>query len=306
MRLGINIPHMGPAAGPEAIAKVARAAEDAGYETLWTTERLLFPVKPRTPYAATPDGSLPDAYRRVIDPLDALTWAAAHTKKIGLGTSVLDMPFYNPVVLARRLTSIDVLSGGRLRVGFGQGWSADEFEATGVNQKTRGAVADEFIQVIKAMWTQNPAEFSGRFFKLPKSYFDLRPVQQPHPSIYFAAFAPASMKRVAMFGDGWLPVAIPAEGMKGMWAGIVQMAKDAGRDTSKMEFVVRANVSISDKPLGEGRWIFTGSKDEVRGDIAACREIGAAEVAFDPSFTSDGLTADGFLTAVEQLRELAA
>jgi len=94
MRLGFNLPHMGPEAGPEAINHVATAAEAAGYETLWTTDRLLYPATPRTPYAGTPDGILPDVYRRVIDPLDALTWAAAATKKIGLGTSILNMPFY--------------------------------------------------------------------------------------------------------------------------------------------------------------------------------------------------------------------
>jgi len=305
MRLGFNIPHMGPAAGPEEIARVAKAAEDSGYETVWTTDRLLYPANPRTPYAGTPDGSLPDIYRRVIDPLDALTWAAATTKKIGLGTSVLDMPFYNPVVLGRRLTSIDVLSGGRLRIGFGQGWSADEFDAAGIDSKTRATRADELVQILHAMWKDNPAEFNGRFYKLPKSHIDLRPVQRPHPPIYFAAFAPGSMKRVALYGDGWLPVAIPADGMKQMWQGILQMAKDAGRDTSKMEFIVRANTAVTDAPLGEGRWIFTGSKDEIRGDIAACRDIGAAEVAFDPSFEAEAQSVSGFLQRLELLRELA-
>ncbi len=242
MRLGFNLPHMGPAAGPEEITRVAKAAEAAGYEGLWTTDRLLYPVNPRTPYAGMPDDTLPAPYRRVIDPLDALTWAAAATKKIGLGTSVLDMPFYNPVTLGRRLTSFDVLSGGRLRVGLGQGWSEDEFEATGIDHKTRGRRANELMQVLHAMWKDNPAEFSGKFYTLPKSHFDLRPVQQPHPPVYFAAFAPASMKRIAQYGDGWLPVAIPPAAMKQMWDGILQMAKDGGRDTSKMEFIVRANI----------------------------------------------------------------
>src|SRR2546428_819000 len=183
MRLGFNLPQIGSVASPEAIARVAKAAEDAGYEGLWTTDRLLYPANPRTPYAGTPDGSLPAPYRRVIDPLDALTWAGAATKKIGLGTSVLDMPFYNPVVLGRRLTSLDVLSSGRLRIGFGQGWSADEFEAVGINSKTRATRADELVQLLHAMWKENPAEFNGRFYKLPKSPIDLRPVQRPHPPI---------------------------------------------------------------------------------------------------------------------------
>jgi probable F420-dependent oxidoreductase len=296
---------MGPAAGPQAITRVAKAAEAAGYETVWSTDRLLYPVNPRTSYAGTSDGSLPDVYRRVIDPLDALTFAAASTTKIGLGTSVLDMPFYNPVTLGRRLTSIDVLSGGRLRIGLGQGWAADEFEAAGIDSKSRARRADELLQVLHAMWKDNPAEFKGKYFTLPKSYFDLRPVQKPHPPIYFAAFAPAAMKRIAEYGDGWLPVAIPVDGMKQMWQGILGMAKEAGRDTSKMEFIVRANTLVTDAPLGEGRWIFTGSKDEIRADVAACREIGAAEVAFDPSFEAAAGTVDGYLDRLEMLREMA-
>jgi len=90
-----------------------------------------------------------------------------------------------------------------------------------------------------------------------------------------------------------------------LWQGILQMAKEAGRDTNKMEFIVRANISVTDSPLGEGRWIFSGSKDEIRGDIAACRDIGAAEVAFDPSFEAAASSADGFLDRMDLMRELA-
>jgi len=218
---------------------------------------------------------------------------------------VINMPFYNPVTLGRRLTSIDVLSNGRLRVGFGQGWSADEFEAVGIESKSRARRADELLQVLHAMWKDNPAEFKGKYYTLPKSHIDLRPVQKPHPPIYFAAFAPASMKRIAEYGDGWLPVAIPVDGMKQMWAGILGVAKEAGRDASKMEFGGRANTMLTDAPLGDGRFIFTGSKDEVRGDVAACRDIGAAEVAFDPSFEDQAQTVDGYLVRLEMLRELA-
>src|SRR5690242_12829864 len=107
MKLGCFIPQMGTDASPEAMVKVAQAAETAGYNSVWVTDRLLYPVNPRTPYAAAPDGKLPEAYKIVFDPLDSLNWVAAHTTKIRLGTSVLDMPFYNPIVLARRIAAID-------------------------------------------------------------------------------------------------------------------------------------------------------------------------------------------------------
>src|SRR5690242_19259160 len=121
MRIGFALPNLGRMATADAVRQVAQRAEQLGYDSLWTVDRLLCPVKPRTPYPATPDGSLPEFYKRVLDPLDALTYAAAVTSRVALGTSVLDIPFYNPVVLARRLTSIDCLSNGRLRVGFGLG-----------------------------------------------------------------------------------------------------------------------------------------------------------------------------------------
>src|SRR5262244_1179660 len=181
MRLGFALPNIGSVATPEAVSKVAQRAEALGYETLWTIERLLWPLKLQTPYPATPDGSLPEQYKHSLDPIEALTFAAAQTKKIGLGTSVLDIPYYNPAMLARRLATLDYLSNGRLRVGLGLGWSKDEMDATGAEMKRRGPMADEFLQVLKAVWTQNPVEFRGEFFKIPKSYIDLKPVQKPHP-----------------------------------------------------------------------------------------------------------------------------
>src|SRR6476646_3166458 len=141
MKIGFALPNIGLVATAEAVIKVAQRAEALAYDSLWTIERLLWPVKPQTPYPATPDGLLPEPYRYVLDPLDTLTFAAAQTRTIALGTSVLDIPYYNPVMLARRLTTLDQLSGGRLRLGLGLGWSQDEMDATGADMKQRGAMA---------------------------------------------------------------------------------------------------------------------------------------------------------------------
>jgi alkanesulfonate monooxygenase SsuD/methylene tetrahydromethanopterin reductase-like flavin-dependent oxidoreductase (luciferase family) len=121
MKIGFALPNIGPLGCTDGISKVAQRAEALGYDSLWTIERLLWPVKPQTPYPVTPDGMLPEGYKYILDPLDTLTFVAAQTKKIGLGTSVLDIPYYNPVTLARRLTTIDILSNGRLRGGAGPG-----------------------------------------------------------------------------------------------------------------------------------------------------------------------------------------
>ncbi len=304
MKIGFALPNIGPVATADAVAKVAQRAEALGYDSLWTIERLLCPVKPQTPYPATPDGSLPEPYKHSLDPLETLTFAAALTRSIALGTSVLDIPYHNPVMLARRLTTLDLLSNGRVRLGLGLGWSKDEMDAVGADMKKRGALADEFLQVLKAIWTTNPVEFHGKFYQIPKSYIGPKPVQKPHPPIYMAAFAPAAMKRVATVADGWNPVVIPVEGMAQMFGAIKQMAKEAGRDPSALEMVVRANVEIAERPLGKERLIFSGTLDQIKDDVGACRNIGAHQLFFDPTFSTGSGSLDHWLTLMEQLRGL--
>ncbi|HVO81857.1 MAG TPA: LLM class F420-dependent oxidoreductase [Terriglobales bacterium] len=304
MKIGFALGNIGPIGTAEAVSKIAQRAEALGYDSLWTVDRLLWPVKPQTPYPATPDGSLPEPYKHVLDPLDALTFAAAQTRKIALGTSVLDIPYYNPVVLARRLNAIDVFSNGRLRVGFGLGWSQDEMDATGADMKKRGAMADEFLHVLKLIWTTNPVEFHGKFYRVPKSYIGPKPVQKPHPPIYLAAFAPAALKRLAVMADGWNPVGVPIAGMEQMFGAIKQMAKEAGRDPAALAMVVRANLEITDKPLGKERFIFSGTSEQIKEDIAGCRQIGAHELFFDPTFMRGAQVLDRWLAIMERVRGL--
>src|SRR5215831_6950665 len=172
MRLGFGLPQAGQAAGPDAVSKVARRAEQLGFSSLWVFDRFLYPIKPQVPYPAG-DGSLPDLYKKVLAPLETLTFAAARTGHIAVGTSVLNLPWYNPALLARRLTTLDVLSGGRLRAGFGIGWMPDEYDAAGVPWKERGKRADEALTTLKAVWTSDTVEIEGAGFKIPKSHFGL-------------------------------------------------------------------------------------------------------------------------------------
>ncbi len=304
MRLGFVLPSIGHVASPKAIVEAAKRAEALGYDSLWVTERLLYPVRPQTPYPATPDGSLPEGYKYCMDPVETLTFAAAHTSRVGLGTSILDIPFYNPVLLARRLTTLDVLSGGRLRVGFGLGWSKDEFDAVGASPRERGRRADEFLQVLKAIWTTDPVEFHGKYFHLPRSVIGLKPVQKPHPPIYLAAYAPAALKRAATLANGWNPTGIPTEGMAQMMTQLREMAKAAGRDPSTLELVVRANLHVTAQPLGTDRWIFSGSLDQIKTDIDRVRALGANELFFDPTFSPDAQTAEAYLASMDRVRRL--
>jgi alkanesulfonate monooxygenase SsuD/methylene tetrahydromethanopterin reductase-like flavin-dependent oxidoreductase (luciferase family) len=175
-------------------------------------------------------------------------------------------------------------------------------DATGADMKQRGAMADEFLPALKAIWTTNPVEFHGKFYQIPKSYLNRKPVQKPHPPIYLAAFAPAAMKRLATMADGWNPVAIPVEGMAQMFSGLKQMAKEAGRDPSSLVMVVRGNLEITDEPLGDKRVIFSGTMEQIKEDIAGCKRIGAHELFFDPTFQAKSL--EEWLAVMEQFRKL--
>ena len=302
MKIGFSLPNIGPIGTVEAVTKVAQRAEALGYSSLWTIERLLYPLNLQRPYPGTPDGSLPEIYKHSLDPLEALTFVAGQTKKIRLGTSVLDMPYYNPVVLARRLSTLDFLSNGRLLVGLGLGWSKDEMDATGADITKRGALADEFLQVLNTIWTTNPVEFRGKFYNIPKSYINPKPVQKPHPPIYLGAFVPAALRRLAKVADGWNPVFLPIPVMAQMFESIKQMAKEAGRDPSALGMVVHAILELTDKPLGKERAIFSGSLEQIVDDVRGCAKIGVGEVFFDPGFSPEGQSLAYWLSPLEQLQ----
>lgn len=304
MRFGFGVPNIGPLGSADSVKTIAIRAEELGYDSLWVIERLLYPVSPKTPYPVTPDGSLPDVYRHILDPLETLTFVSAHTTKIALGTSVLDIPYYNPVTLARRISTLDRFSGGRIRLGLGLGWSQDEYDAVGASFRNRGKLADEFLATLKAIWTTNPVEFKGNFYTVPKSFIDSKPVQKPHPPIYLAAFAPVALKRIARAADGWNPVALPPDAMAQMFDSVKQMAEAEGRDPASLKMIVRANVELFDKPRPKDGMIFTGTFQQMKEDVEACRKIGAHEVFFDPTFSAGAQSLDRWVELMEQFRTL--
>ena len=304
MRFGFALPQVGSAVGPDSLVTVAKRAEGLGFDSLWVLDRILWPVNPQVPYPIG-DGSLPVKYKNVLDPLDTLTFAAAHTRRIAVGTSVLNLPWYNPVLLARRLTTLDILSGGRLKVGFGVGWSPDEYEAAGASWQERGKRADELIQALKKIWTTDPVEFHGKYYRIPKSVIGPKPVQKPYPPVYMAAYTPAAMKRVAAEANGWFPVGIPLSGVGPMFEGIKNMAKEAGRDPSALELIVRANVEIHNSPIQKNRVDFTGTLDQIAEDVKATQKLLATEIVFDAQFSPGVETANDLVSRMEQLWRIA-
>ncbi len=304
MRIGVTLPIGGPEADPTNLSRIGKKAEAFGFHSLWTYDRLLYAVEPRNPYGGK--APWPEVFKHTADPLDTLTFIAAQTEKIALGTSVLNAPFYNPVLLARRLTTIDVLSNGRLKVGLGLGWSEDEFTAVGVPMKRRGRRMDEFLILLKAIWTENPVSFDGEFYQLRPSLFHLKPVQKPHPPIYLGTFNARGLKRAATLADGWNPSGIGIEQIRTMGNQMRSFVAEAGRDPSELGIVLRTSIQISDTPGGENRRLLRGTVEQVQADLRTLAEAGVNEIISGIGIlgTTDGLTVDEYIERMEQISQL--
>ncbi|MBW2267269.1 MAG: TIGR03619 family F420-dependent LLM class oxidoreductase [Deltaproteobacteria bacterium] len=207
MKFGLFGINTGHCRRPETIARVARAAEAAGFDSVWTAEHIVLP-DPQVPPSPVP----PDTF--LLDPSAALCFVAAHTQHIRLGTGIIILPQRNPVELAKELASVDVLSDGRLIFGLGVGYLESEFAALGKAFHDRGARTDEYIDVLRALWTQASPRFSGPTVQLQGMDAHPRPIQQPHPPIVVGGQSPAAFRRAVARGNGWYgpatPEALPA------------------------------------------------------------------------------------------------
>ena len=171
--------------------------------------------------------------------------------------------------------------------------------------KGRGRRADEFIKVLKAIWTSDPVEFHGKYFNVPKSIIQPKPVQKPHPPIYLAAFSPSSLKRAATLADGWNPVGVPVEGLKQMTSQLKNMVREAGRKPEDFKVVLRANITITPEPAGKDRQMFSGTLEQIGEDIGTARDLGIIdEIFFDPTFSPDTRSEQDFMRHMEQMRKL--
>lgn len=244
MRLGLALPQLGRHAKPATIPSFVRCAEDLGYRSFWAGDRILTPVDPSDlyPVGGTPEHPYPDEFKTFLDPIVTLAAAATAASHSRLGFSTLNAPWYNPVLLARILTSLDNLAEGRLDCGFGTGWLRDEYTTTNVAWGDRGARLDEILDVLTAIWTDNPAEHHGTRFELPRSYFDLRPVSPGGPPVLLGGWAPKAMERIGRRAAGWLPVyGIPPDTLKQLWQSARRAADDAGRDPASLRRELRVN-----------------------------------------------------------------
>jgi probable F420-dependent oxidoreductase len=303
MELGFALPHLGPIATRDNIRQVAVEAERLGYHSLWTNERLLKPVNPKTPYPGNPEGVLDWQYETVFEHLTSLTFASALTERIRLGVSLINLPFHPPVQLAKRIATIDQLSNGRLDIGLGLGWSEDEADVTNTPFDTRGRRAAEYIECMKALWADDPVEFHGDYVDVPLTEFGPKPVQKPHPPLYVGAFAPVALKRAGRVADGFTACCAPVDAILAMRQAVQDAATDAGRDGASLPTVVRCLVHRTDEPIpDEGRPVAHGTWDQIHEDCVRLAEAGVEVTFFDVNFVTDCDGTEALLGYLERFR----
>ena len=311
MKIGITLPQVGQQATRENVIQMAKNAEKEGFDSLWVFERLLWPINPQTPYPVTPDGSLPIEYQIMFDPLETLTYVTAHTNKIALGTSVIDMLFHNPVVLARRFATLDVLSEGRAICGLGIGWSKDEYQASNIPFKDKGKRADEFVQVLKRIWTDDVVEFKGKFYNISASKIGPKPIQKPHPPIYLGGFSPNTYSRIVNYDtNGWLGlIAGPLEYLDNTIKTIKDIANKANKDPNNFKVILLTHPNIVDSKNqstnDSQRFPLTGTIDQAGSDIQRIKQMGIDHIIFGYNFIPLGRNLDKMLDITKQLSKFA-
>jgi probable F420-dependent oxidoreductase len=280
MELGVAVPVAGSWATPDRQVEIAGRAEELGYASLWTFQRLLFPAEEDE--AANPRWQ--PVYRSVHDPLITLAFLAGHTSRARLGVAVLNMPWFSPLLLAKQASTLDHVSGGRLDLGLGLGWSQQEYDAVGVPMMDRGMRADEFINCLNAVWAPDPVEFHGNYYDLRPAYVAPKPVQQPHPPVLLGGMAPPALRRAGRLADGW--ISSSGQNLRDIGKAIAVVrgaATETGRDPSALRFVSRGVVRV--RPGGqEKRRPLSGSLDEIRTDLAELALQGVTEVFIDLNF----------------------
>jgi probable F420-dependent oxidoreductase len=244
MRHGLALPQFGRHAKPATITSFVRCAEDLGSRSFWANDHIVTPVDPSDlyPLGGTPEHPYPDEFKAFLDPIVTLAAAATVASHSRLGFSALIAPWYHPVLLARSLTSLDNLAGGRLDCGFGTGWLRDEYTTVNVAWGDRGARLDEILDVLTTIWAENPAEHHGTRFDLPRSHFDLRPVSPGGPPVLLGGWAPKAMERIGRRAAGWLPIyGTPPDILDQLWQSACRAADDAGRDPASLRRELRVN-----------------------------------------------------------------
>jgi probable F420-dependent oxidoreductase len=274
MKIGFGAPVSGAWATPQNLADVARRAEQAGYASLWSFQRLLIPE----------GSSMEPVYQSVLDPMAALSYAAAVTSRIRLGVAIVNLPFVSPAYLAKQAATLDLLSAGRHDLGLGIGWMPEEFALTGASMSRRGARAAEYIAVLHSLWADGVSEFAGEFYTVPRGVMAPKPVQPGGPPVLLGGMARPALERIGRIADGWLTSSrTDLAGIGEPIAVVRAAAQAAGRDPDALRIVCRGVVRAGAEVTGPSgaRLPLSGSFDQIKADTRALEARGVTEIFYD-------------------------
>jgi probable F420-dependent oxidoreductase len=297
-------------ANKENVIRTARLAEDEGLDSLWVFERLLWPISPQTPYPATPDGQLPEEYQIMLDPLQTLSFVSATTSKILVGTCIIDMLFHNPVILSRSFATLDVFSQGRTIAGFGLGWSRDEYQASNIPFNNKGKRADEYLQILKKVWSDDTVEFKGQYYSIPPSKIGPKPIQKPHIPIFLGGFSPNTFSRIVNHdANGWLGVlGGPIGQVKGIMDTIKEKAKKANKDPNNFRVILLTYPNVAESKEEKNindRFPMSGTIDQIGKDIKELKDFGIDHIIFGHNFSPLGKDIDKMIDTTKQFSKFA-
>jgi probable F420-dependent oxidoreductase len=295
MEYGFSLPGRGPLARVDTILKLATRADALRFSSLFVTDHVVLPASmARSTYPYSTSGQLPGgAAQDYLEPLVTLGWLARVTTRARLGTSVLVIPYRNPVVVAKMLATVDRLSGGRVILGAGVGWLREEFEALAAPAfEARGAVTDEYLRLMRAAWTTDPVTFQGRHYTVRAVHALPKPAQKGGIPVWIGGHTDAAARRAAVLGDAWHPIALRPPGLlfpdeyARRAKQIRAWAAEAGRDPKSVELTVRVPMEVRPKSArapGGDRPLFQGTAAEVIADIRAYQAAGVTHFVFDPT-----------------------
>ncbi|MBI1737494.1 MAG: LLM class F420-dependent oxidoreductase [Candidatus Rokubacteria bacterium] len=314
MEFGFALAGRGPLATPDVMLKLATKAEGLRYSSLFVTDHVVLPASSaKSVYPYAPSGQFPGgANQDYFEPLVVLAHLAHATKTIRLGTSVLVVPYRNPLVTAKMLATIDVLSGGRVILGAGAGWLAEEFEALAAPPfEHRGPVTDEYLRLMRAAWTTDPVSFEGTYYRIKDVHVRPKPVQRGGIPIWIGGHTDAALRRVARLGDGWHPIGnrppallLPDE-YQAKAARLAALAREAGRDPASITLTLRVPMqvrSLRAKALAGDRPPFQGTAAEVRGDVETYAALGVRHFVFDSAVADARAALDTLARFAEDVR----
>ncbi|MGW1561093.1 TIGR03619 family F420-dependent LLM class oxidoreductase [Streptomyces sp. NPDC002144] len=284
MRIGFSVPQFGPFADPDHTAVMCAALETLGCHSLWVADRLLAPVTPPEGY---PGGTMPARYGTHLDPLLALGVAASVTERVRLGSSTLNALWQPPLVLARALTTLDLISRGRLDVGLGLGWMREEYEAVAVPWHGRGGRLEETLDVLEAVWRSGTVAHKGPLWTIPSSTVLPQPLQRPRPPLLLGGFTPVALERVGRRADGWLAASMPLPYFDALWAVAREAAERAGRDPDALRRVFRINAHVTQAAANPAETHQRGTVSQLCDHLRTMCRADTDEVLVDLQLTTD-------------------